>query len=248
MHRRFDTYDAIAVVQLPLYFIFTTLATIIFFKHGFQYSAAWRNIKTLCLIRILGSCLRLASLGSATNTGLYKGWVILNDLGMVPLLLMILGVLSYSLASMDRVRYTMVHRLFSGILHLDLLAVMVLVIVGGCKSTFALTSDGIQNIDWHVTSQIAICLVIPAFILLCMETVIALVIPVEGGRRIVFTVVLWLPSVLARIVYRALVVFGSIHSNVWLMLGVEVIPEVIVVLGCEILGLALPPAEGLFDI
>ncbi|EGX90813.1 hypothetical protein CCM_07233 [Cordyceps militaris CM01] len=249
MHRPFDTYDGLAVAQIVLYTFFLVGAVILCLKHGFLKSAGWRYLLALALVRIVGSALRLATISAPTDENLYIGWLVLTGLGLGPLILMLLGLLSRTFESMRRNGHDIVKPIFHRAVQTLMLVAMILLIVGGFSATFTIGAGGAPQVSYAVTSRVGSGLMIVVFVLLCLETLLAVVnqgYVAQGEHRVVFAVIACLPFVLVRLVYSELLVFAHVRSTAWLMLAMEVAMEVIVVLICEILGFALaraPPEE-----
>ncbi len=245
MHRSFDTYDGLAVAQIILYVVFLAGAVFLCLKHGFLKSAGWRYLLVLGLVRIIGSALRLATISAPTDQNLYVGWLVLNGLGLGPLILMLLGLLSRTFESMRRNGHDVVKPLFHRAIQTLMLVAMILLIVGGFSSTFTVGAGGAPQVSYAETSKVGSGLMIGVFVLLCLETLLALLnqgYVTQGEHRIVFAVVACLPFVLVRLVYSELLVFAHVRSTAWLMLAMEVVMEAIVVVICEALGFSLAKA------
>ncbi len=250
MHRPFDTYDGLAVAQIILYSVFLVGAVVLCLKHGFLKSAGWRYLLVLALVRLVGNALRLATLAAPTDQNLYVGWLVLNGLGLGPLILMLLGLLSRTFESMRRNGHDIIKPVFHRAIQLLMLVAMILLIVGGFSSTFTVSAaTGAPQISYAETSRVGSGLMIGVFVLLCVETLLAFLnqgYVAQGEHRIVLAVVACLPFVLVRLVYSELLVFAHVHSTAWLMLAMEVVMEALVVLICEVLGFTLaraPPEE-----
>lgn len=242
MHRPFDTYDAVSVALLGMYTIFFVGAILLCLKHGFRKSAGWRYLLVLALVRIIGSCLRLATLSSPTNQGLYIGWMVLNGLGLGPLILILLGLLSRSFESMRRNGHDIVKPVFHRAIQVLMLVAIILLIVGGFNSKFTVASNGSPQITYSEVSRVGNSLVILVYVLLCVEVLLAFVnrgYVAQGEHRLIFAVIFCLPFVLVRLVYSSMLVFLHVHSTAWLMLAMEVAMEAVVVFVCQVLGFSL---------
>lgn len=247
--RPFDTYDGLSVGQLILYAVFLAGAIILCVKHGFSKSAGWRFLLVLALVRIIGCSLRLATISDPTNKSLYIGWMVLTGLGLGPLILMLLGLLSRTFESMRRNGHDIVKPIFHRAIQTLMLVAIILLIVGGFSASFTISSSGSPQISYAEVSRIGSGLMIVVYLLLCGETLLAVVnqgYVVQGEHRIILAVGFCLPFVLVRLVYSLVLVFTHVHSTPWLMLTMEVIMEAIVVLVCQILGFSLSrePEQG----
>ncbi|KJK76773.1 hypothetical protein H634G_07814 [Metarhizium anisopliae BRIP 53293] len=98
----FDTYDVISVVGIPIYVVFLVGAVFLSVKHGFKKSSGWRYLIVLAVARIIGFSFRLAIMDDPANTSLWIGWMTVNGLGLGPLVLVLLGLLSRVFDSVNR--------------------------------------------------------------------------------------------------------------------------------------------------
>ncbi|KAM3554819.1 hypothetical protein MY1884_005943 [Beauveria asiatica] len=242
MNRPFDTYDGLAVAQILLYAPFLGGAIMLCLRHGLAKSAGWRYLAVLALVRLVGSAVRLASLSSPANQSLYIAWLVLGGLGLGPLILTLLGLLSRTFASMRRNGHGIVPPLAHRAIQTLMLVAVILLLVGGFSSTLTVSAGGsAPEISYAATSRAGTAIVIAVYVLLCAETLLAFVnqgYVAQGEHRIVLAVVVCLPFVLVRLVYSA-IVFGHVRSTAWLMLGMEVVVEAVVVLVCEVVGFTL---------
>ena len=90
---KFDAQGGISILELILYFPSLVVAAIACSRHGFGRSSGWVFTLILCLVRIIGACCQLATYQSETN-GLIEAVIILESVGLSPLLLATLGLLS----------------------------------------------------------------------------------------------------------------------------------------------------------
>ena len=90
---KFDARGGVSVVELVIYAPSLVVAAILCSRHGFGRSSGWIYTLILCLIRIIGACCQLASYHDQSS-GLLKTTIILDSVGLSPLLLATLGLLS----------------------------------------------------------------------------------------------------------------------------------------------------------
>lgn len=90
---KFSGRGGVSIFELIFYFPAIVVATIVCSRHGFGRSAGWVFTLILCLIRIIGACCQLATYNSPTE-GLLEAVIILESIGISPLLLATLGLLS----------------------------------------------------------------------------------------------------------------------------------------------------------
>jgi hypothetical protein len=89
----FDKQAGISVLELLLYIPSLIVAAVVCKRHGFGRSSGWIFTLILCLVRIIGACCQLATLSSSSK-GLIEAVLILESVGLSPLLLATLGLLS----------------------------------------------------------------------------------------------------------------------------------------------------------
>lgn len=90
---KFNSEGGVSVFELLIYFPSLVVAAIVCSRHGFGRSSGWIFTLILCLVRIVGACCQLATYSSLTK-GLLEAVVILDSIGISPLLLATLGLLS----------------------------------------------------------------------------------------------------------------------------------------------------------
>lgn len=90
---KFNSRGGISVFELVVYFPALALAAIVCSRHGFGRNVGWVFTLILCLVRLVGACCQLATYHSETK-GLIETVLILDSVGISPLLLATLGILS----------------------------------------------------------------------------------------------------------------------------------------------------------
>ena len=90
---KFNARGGISILELLVYFPFLVIAAIVCRRHGFGRSSGWIFTLILCLVRIIGSCCQLATY-SDQSSGLLEATIILDSIGLSPLLFATLGMLS----------------------------------------------------------------------------------------------------------------------------------------------------------
>lgn len=236
-----DTYDVISIVGIPIYVVFLICAILLSLKHGFTKSSGWRFLIVLAIARIVGFSFRLAIMNDPTNTSLWIGWFTVNGLGLGPLILVLLGLLSRVFESINRQGHVVLKSSYQRLIQLLVLIAIIVTVVGGTQSSFHI-ENGTIKVDYATASRVGVGLMIAVVILLCIETFIAFTnqgFVAQGEHRILLGVVASLPFVLVRVVYSCLGVFAGINSNVWIYLAMGVLMEMIVVFMLEVLGFTL---------
>lgn len=78
------------VVYIPALFMALWMA----YRHGFGRSSGWIFFVIFSLLRVIGSCCYLATISNPTSTNLYITWAVCNSIGLSPLTLACIGLLS----------------------------------------------------------------------------------------------------------------------------------------------------------
>lgn len=89
MHAR----DIVAAIELAVYIPAAILAVTICVRHGFNRSSGWIYTLILCIVRIAGAVCQFLSRQDHSN-GLIEARIIIDSIGLSPLLLATLGLLS----------------------------------------------------------------------------------------------------------------------------------------------------------
>jgi hypothetical protein len=90
---KFNGQAGISVAELIVYFPALIVATVICIRHGFDRSSGWIFALLLCLVRIVGACCQLTTYHNK-SVDLLEATIILESIGISPLLLATLGLLS----------------------------------------------------------------------------------------------------------------------------------------------------------
>lgn len=233
--------DTIAVVELIFYAPFLLLSAFVCYRHGFSRSSGWLYTLILCLIRLVGGICQFVS-HSDHSAGLLQTILILDSVGLAPLLLGTLGLLARFVDFVNAnstPRFTTRH---FRILQLVLLIGTILAIAGG--SNVSVDSKG--TFDMPTTSKIAVILYIVGFsgivVLYVMSLPQTSVVP-NKERRIPIAIGLALPFIVVRLTYSVLSVF--VHNRLFsvatgsatVRLGMAVVEEFVVVAIYVILGI-----------
>ncbi len=90
---RLDNHGYVSIVELIVYIPCLILGFMVCLRHGFKRGSGWIFVLILSAIRIAGSICQLLTYNNPTE-GLFKATAILESIGIAPLLLVVLGVLS----------------------------------------------------------------------------------------------------------------------------------------------------------
>lgn len=244
MGRPLQAYDDIAIAELTFYVFALAGGIFLCLKHGFAKNAGFRALIILSLARIIGACLRLATISSPDNASLYIGWMTLNGIGLAPLIMLALGLLSRVFESIKTKGRVLVRPQHQKLVELLMLVAIILLIVGGTQSNFTIV-DGRPKVDYSTVSHVSAGILIAIAALLALAIVLAIMNQSHvgaGEHRIIFTVAVCFPLIVVRLVYSCLLIFGGITSTPWLYLGMSSLMEMIVTLLSEIMGFNLDKA------
>src|ERR1700759_4535689 len=99
----FDSRGWVSVVELVVFIPSLIVSLIICSRHGFHRSSGWIYTLILCIVRIAGAISQLLTYHD-TSTSLLKTTLIIDSIGLSPLLLATLGMLSRLLVYSNRIR------------------------------------------------------------------------------------------------------------------------------------------------
>ncbi|RSM17934.1 hypothetical protein CDV31_003183 [Fusarium ambrosium] len=244
MSRPLNDYDNIAIAEIAIYAFFFIGALILCKNHGFGRNAGWFYLVILSLARLIGSSLLLASVNDPNNTSLYIGWLTLNGIGLGPLILTLLGLLSRSFDSMNRKGHVIVKPIHQRAIQLLMLVAIILLAVGGSNSNYTLNA-GAPKIQYSTESKVGVILMIVVMVLLVLQTVLAFRNQgyiSQGEHRLLIAITASLPFVIVRLAYTCLLILGGHKQTVWTYLGAGVIMEIMVAIICEAVGFTLDKA------
>ncbi|KAG6012115.1 hypothetical protein E4U54_007714 [Claviceps lovelessii] len=241
---RLDTYDIISIVGIPIHVAFLACAILLCVKHGFFKTGGWHFLIILSVSRLISFGMRLALINDPTNMSLWLGWLIINSVGLGPLILLLLSLLMRVFESINRQGQVVLRPLYQRLIQILVLVAVILAIVGGTNSSYVI-ENGVIKINFPTLTHVGTGLMIAALVVICGETVVALRnqgFVAQGEHRILLGVLASIPFVMMRLVYSCLTVFGGIASNVWLYLCLSILAEAAVMLMLTVLGLMLEVA------
>jgi hypothetical protein len=236
--------NGVSIAELIVYFPCLVIAVFLAFRHGFRRSSGWLFLVIFCLIRIVGACFDLATIGDPTNLSLYIGYSILQTIGLSPLELAALGLLSRLITSINMRKTTFTQPRHMKFIQLIVTVGLILGIVGGVNSSDSYASNGNRIVPSNLTKA-GLGLFILSFLLIILSTFF-LSFDVShaelGEKRLLLAVALSLPFLLVRLIYSCIAVFGSdttFRSNTTILLCMAYLMEFIVVVIYEAVGLTL---------
>ncbi|KAM0309611.1 hypothetical protein ACHAO8_008858 [Botrytis cinerea] len=196
------------IVYIPSLFLSVFLA----FRHGFGRSAGWYFLIIFCLARIIGPCMSLAAI-SSPSVSLYTGALILQNIGLSPLILTTLGLLSRALDSINRNTHTLIQPRLLKVIEVITLVGLILGIVGGLDASDTYTSTGkwVPGTESKV-SNILFIISFVAIVATTMFTSFSIQHAENGEKRILLGIAIALPFLFVRLLYSVLSTFVS-HST-----------------------------------
>jgi hypothetical protein len=238
-----DSQSYVSIAELIVFIPSLLVAILICSCHGFRRSSGWIYTLILCLVRIVGAICQLLTYNN-NSTGLLQATIIIDSIGLSPLLFATLGMLSRVIDWINAPSQGFLTIKHFRFLQLFISLGLILSIAGGSSGNT--TPDG--QIQVSTTSKAAIILYIVAFCGIFLVWLISMsniaLVP-AGEKRIAFGVLLALPLIAIRLLYSALVVFHHNHTfsiidgSVPVHVGMAVVEEFAVVFIYLALGFVL---------
>lgn len=238
--------SGISVAEICVYSPSLIIAVFLCVRHGFGRSSGWLYLIIFSLARLIGASLQLATISDPTNISLYIGSATLNNVGLSPLILIQLGLLSRALTSIRKTVNTFVNERMIRLVQLLVLVGLILTSVGGSQSGTTYGETGVYTIS--TLSKAGMGLMIAGF---CLTVSAAIQVAMQishaeaGEKRLSLAVGLSLPFILIRLAYASASVFANnakfsvFSGDINIQLGMAVIMEMIVVAIVEGFGLTL---------
>ncbi|KAK4139798.1 uncharacterized protein C8A04DRAFT_32696 [Dichotomopilus funicola] len=203
----------IGIAELVVYVPALVVSIFVCIRHGFSRSSGWLYTLLLCLVRVVGASLQIASQANPDDTNLIIAAAALESIGLTPLVLATLGMLSRLVDWVNRE----LERPFITIIHFR--TIQLFVLIGTILTAVGSSSSSDPNSP-PTTSKVSIVLYTLAFI----GTVVILIFStphrqlVPSAERVIITAVfLACPLIAVRVLYSLLTVF--IHSGVFRRYG-----------------------------
>ncbi|CAK7265617.1 hypothetical protein SEPCBS57363_001674 [Sporothrix epigloea] len=251
-------YNKISILQLAFFFPSLVVAGTLTYRHGFRRSSGWIYLVILSLMRIIGASMELATISSPDNTSIAIGAQILQNIGLSPLILVLLGLISRSyLAMSENSRPSLPNTRVLRLLQLVIVVGLLLSIVGGVNTGNQVAKElgNGSPISYKVASEskAGTALMVLGYALLVLSAMALLFrignIPL-GEKRLLIAVFVALPFVFVRLLYSILSIFDTSNTNFhqfggstdagYYVLGMCTAMEIITVIIFEAVGLTLP--------
>ncbi|KAJ5452515.1 hypothetical protein N7445_000698 [Penicillium cf. griseofulvum] len=244
-----DYRHGISILEIIVYSPTLFVALWMAFHHGFKKSSGWFFFILFCLARIVGSACYLATIHYPSSVNLYIAWAVCTSLGLSPLILACIGLLSRANDSIMRKTANPLPPIIFRLVGLFALVAVILSIVGATSNSDI--THGLVNIKtklgliFYLVAWIGVC----GLFLLVLKRTQSIE---DGEHRILLAVGVSLPLILVRLIYSFIYAFGQnsefnmVSGNVTIQLVMSVLEEFLVVLVCLGIGLTLqvrPPAD-----
>jgi hypothetical protein len=236
--------NGVSIGEIIVYLPALAVAGLLCWRHGFGRSSGWFFLIIFCLIRIIGACFNLATISDPTNLSLYIGYSILSNIGLSPLELTGLGLLSRIISSINKNKATFLQPHHIKLIQTVVTVGLILGIVGGIDSSNDYAKNNNQIVPSTLTKA-GLGLFIGSYVLITLTTIILsfTVSHAEPGeKRLLLAVGLSLPFLLVRLIYSAIAVFGnnaSFNSNTTIVLCMALLMELAAFIIYEAVGITL---------
>jgi hypothetical protein len=244
----FTESQRIAIAELAIYIPAFAVGAFLSIRHGFGRNIGWIYVVIFTLCRIIGSGMTVGTISQPQNVSLYYGAAVLQNVGLSPLILVLLGLLGRVLESIRRSGTSFFDSTKLRIIQLLTLVGLILTAVGGSQAAQDYSKTGVYSST--SIQKAGMGLMIAAYGLLVLFTVVVAtqVSQAEAGeKRLILAIALSLPFLLVRLVYSGMSIFsnnpafiqygGSFNPNIHL--GMMVIMEMVIVAIIEAVGLTL---------
>jgi hypothetical protein len=238
--------EGVSIGEIAIYSPALLVATYLSVRHGFGRSAGWMFLIIFCLARIIGAAMQLATITAPSSISLYTGYAILQNIGLSPLMLATLGLLSRLLDNINRTHHTAISTRFFKFVELIILVGLILGIVGGINASNAFVQKG--SFTPGSLNKAGTALFIVSYVAIVLSTIFlsfSTSHASRGEKRIFVAVALSLPFLLVRLFYSIMSTFTKnknfnlLTGNITILLCVAFIEELVIVILFEGVGLTL---------
>ncbi|EHK50887.1 uncharacterized protein TrAtP1_009260 [Trichoderma atroviride] len=199
--------DGLAIWQLVYYVVTLICSIFVSFRHGLARSSGWIFLTIFSIIRVVGCSAQIATITATSDTAETIA-TILGFLGLSPLLLATLGILTRVYYYLLERPYNTVFNLFvAKIVQIPAVVALILCIVG---ATSADTAADIMTQDTVKDGVIVYLVVLILLILLTIGAYITRHVTERRGERTMLLIItLSLPFLLVRIINSLLLIFDK---------------------------------------
>ncbi|PQE05583.1 transmembrane protein [Rutstroemia sp. NJR-2017a BBW] len=237
--------NGVAIGELVIYIPSLFIALLLTFRHGFRRSSGWYFLIVFSLARIIGPCMQLAAINNP-SVSLYTGALILQNVGLSPLILATLGLLSRVIESINRTHRTFIQTRMLKLVEIISVVGLILGIVGGINASDSFTTTG----KWvpGSLSKVGNVLFIVSYAAIVMASIItsfSISHAEDGEKRILLGIAIALPFLFVRLLYAIISTFthskqfSSFTGSVTILLCMSLLMELAVVVVYEGIGVTL---------
>ncbi|KAL7937849.1 hypothetical protein V8C35DRAFT_330025 [Trichoderma chlorosporum] len=200
--------DGLAIWELIYYIAALICSIFVSFRHGLSRSSGWIFLTIFSTIRVINYSAQIATIATTSDT-LETVITITGFLGLSPLLLATLGLLSRVYFDLIKRPYNIVFSLFlTKIIQVPAGIALILCIVG------ATSADSPADISNQATVKAGVIIYLVVFVALILLTMIANIVRCcmtepRGERALLLVVTLSLPLLLVRIINSLLLIFSK---------------------------------------
>ncbi|KAF6235122.1 hypothetical protein HO173_006749 [Letharia columbiana] len=218
--------DGVAILQVVAFVPTLAFGIILAMRHGFAKSSGWVLLISFSICRLVGAICQLIAI-SHPSTGVYTAAIVCISIGLSPLTLICLGLLTRVNNFIPR---PIPRPVFQGI-SIFSLAGMSLGVYGGIKA-----SESKTPFVLNPESKTAVALFTTVFVVVLIVFVVlmAQIVYVEPGeRRLLYAVAMASPLIAVRLTYGLIVDFAQnkhfsyFYGSVTIYLFMAVVPEII---------------------
>ncbi|CAK7242143.1 MAG: hypothetical protein STHCBS139747_003623 [Sporothrix thermara] len=251
-------YNKISILQIAFFIPSLVVAATLSYRHGFKRSAGWIYLLILSLMRIIGAGLQLGTMNAPDNIHLAIGAQTLQNIGLSPLILVLLGLTTRSYLAMPETdRPKIPNARILRLLQLVVAVGLALILSGGIKLGNQVGEDLAKGLplSYNVSteSKVGIVLILAGFALLVLSAAVLLArisaVP-SGEKRLLVSIFIAVPFVFVRLLYSILAVFDTANPNFrqfggsttagYYVLGMCTVMEIVAVIIFELVGMTLP--------
>lgn len=223
-----DFRDGVSILKLVIYTSYLFASIYVCTRMGFMKGSGWIYLSIFCTLRIIGASAQLASIGNHSTTT-YTIAAVCDAIGITPLLLASLGIIS-------RAYYSMLNSPWKGMLFsMTILRIpqLITTVAGILCIVGATSASTIQDFTKESTVHIGVILYIVSYVILLILTITACALYLKsrsGEKALVLAVLAALPFLLIRLLYSLIACFAHNASNFNFVTGSVAINLVMAVL------------------
>jgi hypothetical protein len=129
-----DYRNGVSIAEIVVYVPCLAMSLFLVVQHGLGRNSGWYFLTIFCLARIIGPCMQLATISQPDNFSLYIGTTVLQNIGLSPLQLATIALLSRLLESINKTQPTIIPQRVPKLIHLIVIVALITGICGGIQS------------------------------------------------------------------------------------------------------------------